>query len=96
MSLERFVITAQPGVLRALLDLLEQDPETAVHTVTRNSQTEPQMLVVSIDPARAVAMASALGSLALIEADDPLPGPRLPFPDPTQPLPPPNPEDLRP
>lgn len=89
MALERFIIIGQPGVLRPLLDLLEHDPETAVHQVTRNNQTEPEQLLVSIESARAAAMAAALGTLVTIE-NDPL------LPDPTQPpnnpmLPPPGP-----
>lgn len=85
MALERFLITGQPAVLRPLLDLLEHDPETAVHSVTRNGQSDPELLVVSIDSARAAAMGTALGSMALIESDEPLLDPVQPPQNPMQP-----------
>ncbi|MBO3085666.1 hypothetical protein [Cellulomonas fengjieae] len=69
---EQFIVAGPPGVLRPLLDLLEADPETAVTGVTRNDQTDPERLTISIDPARAAAMRTALGTLVLIEPDEPL------------------------
>lgn len=93
MALERFIISGQPGVLRPLLDLLEHDPETAVHQVTRNSQSDPEQLLVSIDSARAVAMAAALGTLATIENDAVLPDPSQPPNNPMLPPPGPLPPD---
>jgi hypothetical protein len=71
-GLEQFVVAGPPGVLRPLLDILEADPETAVHSVTRNGQTDPERLVISIDPVRADAMRTALGAMVLIEPDEPL------------------------
>lgn len=69
-QLERFIIAGQPGILRPLLDILERDPETAVHSVARNAQSDPERLVVSLDPVRAAAMAAALGSLIILEPDE--------------------------
>lgn len=69
---EQFVVAGPSGVLRALLDLLEADPETAVTGVTRNERTDPERLVISIDPQRAAAMQAALGTLVVIEPDQPL------------------------
>jgi hypothetical protein len=72
VALDRFIITGQPSVLKPLLDLLERDPETAVHTVARGDQDVPERLVISTDPERAAAIKTALGSLILMDPDDPL------------------------
>lgn len=67
---EQFIIAGDPSVLKPMLDILNADPESAVISVSRNNMTDPERLVVSMDPSRAAALQAALGALILIEPDD--------------------------
>ena len=67
---EQFIIAGDPSVLKPMLDILTADAESAVISVSRNHMTDPERLVVSMDPARAAALQVALGALVLIEPDD--------------------------
>jgi hypothetical protein len=67
---EQFIIAGDPSVLKPVLDILNADPESAVISVSRNNMTDPERLVVSMDPSRAAALQVALGALVLIEPDD--------------------------
>jgi hypothetical protein len=78
-ALERFIVAGPPNILRPLLDIFQADPETAVHSVARNDQTDPERLVISIDPHRAAAIGAALKSLIVIEPDEPLNQPDEPL-----------------
>lgn len=69
---EQFIIAGDTSVIKPMLDILNADPESAVLSVSRNTQTDPERLVVSMDPSRAAALQAALGALVLIEPDDPL------------------------
>ncbi len=69
-SFEQFIIAGDPSVIRPVLDILNADPESAVVSVSRNHQTDPERLVVSMDPSRAAALQTALGALVIIEPDD--------------------------
>jgi hypothetical protein len=68
--LEQFIIAGDPSVMKPMLDILNADPESAVLAVSRNHQTDPERLVVSMDPSRAAALQTALGALVLIEPND--------------------------
>ncbi|GAB7189450.1 hypothetical protein NUM3379_01560 [Kineococcus sp. NUM-3379] len=76
---EQFLVVGTPGVLTSLLDLLRRDPDVEVQAVSRAGRG-PERLLLSIDPERAAALAAALGSLVVLEADPALdpPGPVLP------------------
>jgi hypothetical protein len=70
--LEQFIIAGDPSIMKPMLDIFNADPESAVLAVSRNSQTDPERLVVSMDPDRAAALQAAFGALVLIEPDNPL------------------------
>ena len=67
---EQFLIAGDPSVIRPLLDILNADTESAVLSVSRNNQHDPERLVVSMDPTRAAALKAAFGAVVLIEPDD--------------------------
>ena len=69
-QIERYLVGGEPCLVKSLLDIVTTDPETTVHSVTRNDQGDPERLVVSMDPTRATALQAALGSRIIIELDE--------------------------
>jgi hypothetical protein len=68
----RFLIAGPPARLRAILELLAEDPTVLIRAVAPTAGTDPERLVVSMDPHRAEALRTALGGLVTIEPDDQL------------------------
>lgn len=66
---DRFLVAGPAAVLVPLLDILTADRGTEVLSVSRSGAGDPRRLVVRLDPARAEAMAVALGGLVTVEPD---------------------------
>lgn len=72
----RYLVAGSPATLRPLLSVLEQATGISVVSVARTAGGDPERLVVTMAPARADALATALAGDVVVEPDADL----VPFP----------------
>jgi hypothetical protein len=66
---DRFILAGSPVLLRALVEVITQDPETEVVAIS-GPATAPERIVANMPPERADLLRRALGSQLTIEPDE--------------------------
>jgi hypothetical protein len=66
---DRFILAGSPALLRALVEVITQDPETELVAIS-GPETAPERIVAVMSPERADLLRRALGSQLTIEPDE--------------------------